>query len=136
MKVELFSVLVDTQRLTAGLFKQFEQAKLWTPEGGRDTSLELIGVVRHKVGDRDHWVLARRGETLVRCALHLHRKPEADFQRELDECLKMAQRPQNSLSNYYKERAAATTIARDTEQSRFEAHSLAASLTQLFLGLR
>ena len=138
MHVELFSVLVDTRRLSVGVFKQFEVASLCAHDGRRDMSLELIGTVRYKVGYCDYWVLAKRGDSIVRCTLNPHLTPDASFEADIERYRRLSTATNGSASptDFWSERLAQSLGSQGREKFRHQAHMDAASMAQLFIGLK
>lgn len=138
MHVELFSVLVDTRRLSVGVFKQLEIAPLCADNGRIDMSLELIGTVRYKVGYCDYWALAKRGDSIVRCALNPTLTLDATFGADIARYRRLSA-PKNGSSlpdTFWSERLSQSLADQGREKFRHQTHLEAASLTQLFIGLK
>ena len=135
MEVRLFSVLVDTNRLSVGIFKQLELTALWERDVRPHNVLEVIGTVRYKIDNCDFWALANRGDCLVRCKLNLHRRPNTDFEDELAHYRKMMSLAPKTRS-HFEQRSTVTLIAQGDEEDRYKAHLAAARMVQLFIGLK
>lgn len=130
------NVQIDASKLTVGLFRQLPIEALCDATGKQRPELAPFGVVRYKHGIHTLWALAVRGEQVVRCALDPTLRSRKELEESLAFWVNSAQAPHNREkgedSFAYRE-AERQRLLMAAEPGRFNAHSAAAQLEQVFL---
>jgi hypothetical protein len=137
--VELFSVLVDAKRLSAGLFRQFEAIPFCDVNGSKNPDLSQVGVVRYNIAGHSLWAVALHKGRLVRCSLITYRTADVVFSENILRLTRdLSGHGVSSafLRSYWEKSLQDTKMSRNAEPIRHAAHIEAAAMEQLFLSLR